>query len=151
MKEIEIKERLLDSKNCPFCFNLEGHRRRFLSLYPNTDPNLVLLGSNRDFLVTAELHPIIDAPYFLVIPRHHFFTFSEINIDYHDSLNRLIANFIFPASNNFVIFEHGTHQSLTDKVKSVSHAHCHLILPPDGLNFLFLIEHWLKNENMREK
>ena len=111
-------------KECCFCNDLEIHGANVEKIIPELQAKLVVAETPNMFAF-AEAHPIVDEEYYLLTPKEHYQAFSHLPTHFSRDMNGMIQ--YLTNGNEFIMFEHG---ELADKVKvkSVLHAHTHLIL-----------------------
>lgn len=132
---------------CLFCARLKGHAKNIANLVPQYAGKKLLYYETDHFLVTAELHPVVKDPYFLVVPKKHYKAFSKIETAYTiemDTIVKYLRN-VYKNKKSYVIFEHGE-VSDEKKAQSVYHAHSHIILT--NSNFLLHIVKKMKENKM---
>lgn len=130
---------------CLFCKRLKGHARNIANLVPEYQGKKLLYYETRHFLATAELHPIVKEPYFLVVPKKHYKAFSQIDVVFKDEMD-IIINYLrslFKDKKSCVIFEHGEVGGV-NKAQSVYHAHSHVIFT-DSNYFFHIIKKMVGN------
>jgi diadenosine tetraphosphate (Ap4A) HIT family hydrolase len=119
----------MKNKDCPFCQNLKVHINRAKILIPNFDLSKFIISETKNLIVTLDLFPINKDPYFLIISKKHYTSFSQIkeNIDWE--MNKIVKNTsdLYKDKKSIVIFEHGE-KCNEKKSQSVYHSHTHLIL-----------------------
>lgn len=114
--------------NCLFCNNLDGHIKHACALMPWIKPSKFIISETKNLFLTYELFPINEDPYFLIIPKRHATSFSQIKEKIDPEMNQLVvALHDLYKKKNVVIFEHGE-QIHGKKAQSIYHAHTHVIL-----------------------
>ena len=116
-------------KECCFCHDLEGHAENIRQLLPELGAKLIV-AETPHLLAFGEAYPVVDEPHYLITPREHYQAFSHLPEGFDQEMDGLVRHL---ADRDFIMFEHG---ELADKVKvrSVLHAHTHLI--PTNRNML---------------
>lgn len=135
--------------DCLFCHRLKGHSENIKNLLQKQSKDSLLYYETEKFLVTAELHPIVEDPYFLLIPKKHFSAFVQLDLSYEKEMCdcvKFLTNLV--KKNSYVIFEHGEF-SKEKKAQSVYHAHSHIILT--NYNYFPYILKKTKSNNFKYK
>ena len=119
--------------NCPFC-SVSDSLKRIDKVCPQLENDRRIYLETNNFLTTIDSHPIIpESPYFLIVPKEHYTSFAKLprrlsgELSKHIKHVRKCVKNSFPESKkHLVTFEHGQNKH-GNKVKSVYHAHWHLI------------------------
>lgn len=132
---------------CLFCSRLKGHAKNIAILVPKYKGKRLIYYETEHFLATAELHPVVKDPYFLIVPKHHYNAFSQIDISYAKEMDIIVRYLkeLFPHKKSYVIFEHGEIFG-QKKVQSIYHAHSHVILT--NFNYFLHILKKMKKDKM---
>ncbi|NCO88833.1 hypothetical protein AUK04_00935 [Candidatus Roizmanbacteria bacterium CG2_30_33_16] len=137
----------MNKQKCLFCKKLKGHAKNIAILVPEYREKKLLFYETNHFYLTAELHPVVKDPYFLIVPKKHYKAFSQINISYAKEMDEIIQYLrgLF-IKTSYVIFEHGEVYE-KNKIQSVHHAHSHVILT--NTNYLSYIEAKMQEYKMK--
>ncbi|MBQ6449300.1 hypothetical protein IJJ08_00130 [bacterium] len=131
---------------CVFC-DAESRIPDTLAYAPGLDESQTVYAFGRWFFVTIDKHIVTSAPtpYFLIVPYDHYTSYAQLSGDDKGAeLEKLIAFTHFAVLNdrstapfalNRVIFEHGQMRQ-GNKVKSVYHAHLHVLYGQFAAEFL---------------
>lgn len=134
-----MAERLQSIPDCVLCGGREKQVKIMTDFLGPYSKDLGVYVESEHFLVAPDLHPVVDDPYFLVFPRAHYTSFKLIPAEWDREMHEIglyLAG--LGSKSSVIIFEHG--QMLDgNKVKSVYHAHTHVILT-DEANILSRVE-----------
>ena len=119
---------MTDIKTCLFCNNLDGHIKHARKLMSWIKPSEFIISETKNLFLTYELFPISEDPYFLIVPKKHSTSFSQLKKHVDLEISQLINTLCdMYKKKNTVIFEHGE-QTHGKKAQSIYHAHIHIIL-----------------------
>lgn len=114
--------------NCLFCNKLEGHVKEASRLMPWLNPSKFIISQTKNLLLTYELFPIDEDPYFLIVPKKHTTSFSQIKQNVDLEIRQLLDDLRdLYKKKNIIVFEHGE-QVHGRKAQSIYHAHIHVLL-----------------------
>lgn len=141
-----VKAKISNPK-CLFCSRLKGHAQNISKLVPEYEGKRLIYYETDHFLTTADLYPVVEDPYFLIVPKSHFNAFSQIDNDWSQEMDIVVRYLrkLFSYKKSYVIFEHGEVFS-EKKVQSVYHAHSHIILT--NINYFPFIFKRMKESKM---
>jgi len=130
---------------CSFCNNLEGNAENVARVMPEFAGSGLCFAKPPHLSAVAELHPVVDDPYFLIVSQEHVEAFTHL----HPSCDREIQEMGVYLQNlcgkeSFVVFEHGDQEF--QQARSVTHGHTHLI--PTDTSYLPHIERELKERGV---
>lgn len=113
---------------CKLCQSVEDRIRSFDEIAGDLPDNKRIYRVSENFIVGAEKHPVVESPYFLVYPKQHYTSFRQLPLDFDGELTELVA-YLLGISHcpTVIMFEHGQAKE-GNKVKSIYHAHYHVIV-----------------------
>lgn len=130
--------------NCVLCGGRAKQEEGIRKLFDKYTTDLAVYAESKHFIASPDLHPIVEDPYFLIFPKEHLTSFELVPAEWDYEMHE-IGSYLkdLCQKDSVVIFEHGQMKD-GNKVKSVYHAHTHII-PTNSPNILASVEASVKD------
>ncbi|MFA6110600.1 MAG: hypothetical protein WDA75_17700 [Candidatus Latescibacterota bacterium] len=120
---------------CELCGGGARRNKDFVNYLGSYATDFAIYAESGHYIVSPDKHPVIADPYYLIYPKDHVTSFQLLQPNHDNEIHELIQ-YIKDLSHkrSVIVFEHGQMRD-GNKVKSVYHAHTHVI-PTNAENVL---------------